>query len=185
MQDLEIIVKNTLTGNPPLLKQAKIMYLSGQFYPTEICEKLGVDINELGLYVFGANKQGTTKTCWKYMLDNGDIPNYVSTYEEIKPHFIKKTEKKLLDKINEVVDCLVDAEDMDTKDLVNLVGSYEKVDRIGRLEEGKSTSNVMTQKKTFSLRDIIASKKEDIEDANYTELPSNRMPEPISKEESE
>ena len=155
----------SLKNNKDLRDQAMAMYMSGEFYPTEICDKLHLDINELGRYVFGADKTGTSTCCWKYKKDNGDIPKFISVYERIKPLYIKKTEKKLLDITNKLLDNLQEDEDkildMDSKDLTNLISSMEKIDKMGRLEEGKATTHTVTERTTFSLRDVL-NKKPDV-----------------------
>lgn len=178
---MEIEVKQfrTLRGNQQLRAQAMKMYMSGIMYPTEIASKLNIDINELGHYVFGPDKTGESPTCWKSMKDRGQVPKFVDTYEEVKVIYIKKTEKKLLDMANQIIDNLSEKEkidDMETKDLINIINSLEKVDRIGRLEEDKPTQNVITERKSFTLRDIIAkakSSEDQIQDAKFTELPNN------------
>lgn len=169
----------SIKENRELRIQAMAMYMSGEFYPTEIAQRLSIDINELGYYVFGADKTGTSKTCWHHLKETGQAPKYLSVYEKIKPMYIKKTEKKVLDMVNKIVDNLADDEDairdMTTKDLNNLVTSLEKIDKIGRLEEGKATSHTIQERETFSLRDIVAQSKkvkdEDIEDAVIIDKP--------------
>lgn len=148
------------------------MFMSGKFYPTEIADRLSIDINELGYYVFGADKTGTSKSCWHHMKESGEQPHFLAVYEEIKTLYIKKTEKKLLDAVNEAVDNLVSSgkiEDADSKDLVNLVSAMEKIDKIGRLEEGRATSHTVNETKSFSLRDIEA-QSDSITDLPYTEI---------------
>jgi len=159
---MELIPQTTyksLKDNPALKRQAELMYYSGGFLPTEICERLCVDIEELGKYVFGGDRSGTSTHCWRYKKDHGEAPKFLEVYEATKPMYIKKTEKKLLDIVNEIVDAIgADREkilDMDSKDLSNFISSLEKIDKMGRLEEGKATSHVVNERETFSLRDII------------------------------
>lgn len=175
----------SLKENRELRNQAMAMYMSGEFYPTEICDRLLVDIEELGILVFGKDRTGTSKTCWKYLKDTGQVPKFVSVYEKIKPLYIKKTEKKILDTVNKVIDNIGDDEekinDMDTKDLNNLVTAMEKIDKIGRLEEGKATTHTVTERTSYSLREIVNKKKEEkIVDANFKEIKRPNLP--MSKE---
>lgn len=178
----------SLKENKELRNQAMAMYMSGEFYPTEICDRLLVDIEELGILVFGRDRLGTSKSCWKYLKDSGQVPKFVSVYEKIKPLYIKKTEKKILDTVNRLLDNYADDEDgkvsekiddMDTKDLNNLVSAMEKIDKIGRLEEGKATTHTITERTSYSLREIVAKKKADaaeIVDAEFKEIPKIKMP---------
>lgn len=166
----------SLKDNNELRRQAMLMFFSGKFYPTEIASMLSVDINELGYYVFGKDKTGTSPSCWHNKLQTGDYPKFIEVYEEIKTLYVKKTEKKLLDAINDTLDKLADndeIQDFDTKDLANLVNSMEKIDKIGRLEEGKATSHTIQERPTFTLRDIDAKvdQVDQVEDIPYTELP--------------
>lgn len=181
MSNLTVKSFKSLKENKDLRDQAMAMYMHDDFYPTEICDKLHVDIEELGLYVFGNNRKGDSKTCWKYLKDTGNVPKFISVYEKIKPMYIKKTEKKILDITNKLLDNVLEdtdkIKDMDTKDLNNLVSAMEKVDKIGRLEEGKATTHTITERKSFSLREIVNAKKEEdkkIVDAEYRNLPTSR-----------
>lgn len=183
MSESNLTVKSfkSLKENKDLRDQAMAMYMHDDFYPTEICDKLHIDIEELGLYVFGENRKGDSKTCWRYLKDTGQMPKFISVYEKIKPMYIKKTEKKILDIANKLLDKTLESEDkiqdMDTKDLNNLVSAMEKIDKIGRLEEGKATAHTVTERKSFSLREIIANKKEEDEkivDAEFKNLPTSR-----------
>lgn len=165
---MELQTFRSLKDNKSLRDQAQAMFLSGEFYPTEIAQYLSVDINELGHYVFGDNRQGTTKTCWHYQKENNKAPVNIANYEKIKPMYIKKTEKRLLDVTNKLIKKLDNdtrIDEMDTRDLINLINSMEKVDRIGRLEEDKPTQNIVTERKTFTLRDIISNSE--VQDAKY------------------
>lgn len=168
MNEIVISTFKSLKTNRELKNQAMAMYMSGEFYPTEICDRLHVDINELGEFVFGVNRLGTDKDCWKYRKEAGDIPKFISTYEKIKPMYIKKTEKKILDAVNKIMDNLGEDEDkindMDTRDLNNLVTAMEKIDKIGRLEEGKATTHTVTERTSFSLREIINNKRRKLPD---------------------
>jgi len=172
----------SLKDNKQVRDQAMAMYMCDHFYPTEIADKLHIDIEELGLYVFGIKKDGLAKTCWKYKKDNNLMPQFLQVYEKIKPMYVKKTEKKLLDMVNAVVDNLAKDKDklldMDTKDLTNLIASMEKIDRIGRLEEGKATSHTVQERQTFSLREVVmeakSKKLDDIEDAEVIKLPMGK-----------
>lgn len=181
MNNLTVKSFKSLKENKDLRDQAMAMYMHDDFYPTEICDKLHIDIEELGLYVFGSKRDGLSKTCWKSLKDTGNVPKFISVYEKIKPMYIKKTEKKILDITNKLLDNTLLNEDkikdMDTKDLNNLVSAMEKVDKIGRLEEGKATTHAITEKKSFSLREIVSAKKEkdaEIVDAEYRNLPTSR-----------
>lgn len=166
---MELVKYHKLSDNKDLKRQAMLMYVSGEFFPTEIASKLNIDIEELGIYVFGKDKSGTTKACWKYLKDNGTLPKYVETYEAIKPMYIKKTEAKLLSIVNKVIDNIESdptiLDELDTKDLGSLISSYEKIDKIGRLEEGKATSHVVSERRSFTLNDIV--------EADYVKLPDN------------
>jgi len=169
---MELQTFRSLKDNKSLRDQAQAMFLSGEFYPTEIAQYLSVDINELGHYVFGENRQGTTKSCWHYQKENNRAPVNIANYEKIKPMYIKKTEKRLLDVTNKLIKKLDNdsrIDEMDTRDLINLINSMEKVDRIGRLEEDKPTQNIVTERKTFTLRDIISkhSPGSEVQDAKY------------------
>jgi hypothetical protein len=161
-KEISVQKYKSLKEDSKLRKQAQHMYLHKGFYPTEIADTLGIDINELGHYVFGSDRTGTAKTSWKYMLDNDVMPNHVGYYKEVKNSYIKKTESKLLDAVNKVADHILDDEDaiqdMTTKDLSNLVTSFSQIDKIGRLEDGKSTSNVTTRRTSYSLREIVSGK---------------------------
>lgn len=156
---MELVKYHKLSENKELKKQAMLMYVSGEFYPTEIAAKLSIDIDELARYVFGKNGLGTDKSCWEYKKVHGNVAKWTETYEAVKPLFIKKTEKKLLDAVNKIIDRISSddtvMEELDTKDLASLIASYEKLDKIGRLEEGKATSHVVSERTTFSLRDIV------------------------------
>lgn len=181
MDIIEIPKFRSLKENKQLRRQAMSMYMSDEFFPTEIAAHLQVDINELGEYVFGHNRKGDSKSCWKYLKEQGQIPQYASTYEDVKTLYIKKTEHKLLKMANKLVDKLNSEDKLDemqTKDLINIINSLEKVDRIGRLEEDKPTQNVVTERKSFSLRDIVASKNNPSEEpieAKFTELPPDNL----------
>lgn len=185
MSNLTVKSFKSLKENKDLRDQAMAMYMHDDFYPTEICDKLHIDIEELGLYVFGKKRDGLSKDCWKNLKDTGNVPKFISVYEKIKPMYIKKTEKKILDIANKLLDTFIDEDgiaadkinDMDTKDLNNLVSAMEKVDKIGRLEEGKATAHTVTERKSFSLREIVNAKKEEKEkivDAEYRNLPTSR-----------
>jgi hypothetical protein len=161
--------KKSLKGNVELQEEAKAMYFNG-ISPVEICEHLNVDIDELGYLVFGKDGTGESSRCWfavkSKRLANGTLST-VTNYALIKPYLIKKTEKKMLDKVNEALET-VDAEEMGVSGIKDMVTSMEKIDKIGRLEEGKATEHVHQTRQTFSLRDIVAKAKvvdDDIEDA--------------------
>ena len=179
MNEITIRQYKSLKENKELRNQAMAMYMSGEFYPTEICDRLLVDIEELGILVFEKDRTGESKSCWKYLKDSGQVPKFVSVYEKIKPLYIKKTEKKILDTVNKVIDNLGEDEskiqDMDTKDLNNLVTAMEKIDKIGRLEEGKATTHTVTERTSYSLREIVAKKKaDDIENVEFKEIPNGK-----------
>lgn len=168
----------SLKDNPELKKQAMAMYMSDDFFPTEIAEYLGVDINELGEFVFGRDKSGTNPSCWKAKKDRGEVPRYIQVYERVKPLYLKKTEKKTLDITNKLLDKIANDpdlfEEMGTRDLKNLIDSMEKIDRISRLEEGKATSHVASERTTFTLRDILNKNSNNIEDADVIEIKNDK-----------
>lgn len=155
----------SLKDNKELREQARAMYMLDKFYPTEIAQRLSVDINELGRYVFGDNGKGTSPHCWKYKKENDGEQFYVKTYEKVKSLYIKKTQKEILDLASMVIESIKNDPDkineMKASDLKNLIDSYEKVDKIGRLEDGEATSNVAVGRTTFSLRDILKSEPDD------------------------
>lgn len=166
---MELIKYHKLSENKDLKRQAMLMYVSGEFYPTEIASKLNIDIEELGYYVFGADKTGTSKSCWKHLKDENKLPKWTETYKAIKPMYIKKTEAKLLKVVNKVIDNIESdptiLDELDTKDLASLISSYEKIDRIGRLEDGTATSHVVSERRSFTLNDIV--------EADYVKLEDN------------
>jgi hypothetical protein len=167
---------NSLKNNPDLRVQAMHMYFSKEFFPTEIALFLNIDINELGEYIFGKSRAGTAKRCWYYMREKGQTPKSLSTYVSIKPMLIKKTESDLIDVVRKGINKIVNDEDAElTPDsITKLVSAYEKMDKIGRLEDGKATSHVINENRSFSLREIVDDKKrfydDDIEDVEYEEI---------------
>jgi hypothetical protein len=168
----DLVAYKQLRGNKELIKEAQSMYYSN-ISPVEICSHLNIDINELGTYVFGEDGTGVKSNCW-YVIrrdrqSRGDLST-VADYTVVKSFVIKRTEQKMLNKIEKAVD-LVDEEDMGISGIRDLVSSLEKIDRIGRLEDGKATEHVHQTRQTFSLRDIVAqvNKPEQIEDAEIVE----------------
>lgn len=166
-----------LSENQKLLNSAKAMYFSDKMFPTEIAEKLNIDINELGEYVFGKDRTGKSKHCWYYLKEQGKEPEFIHHYEEIKTIYIKSTEKKLMKAIDESIESLLKDKskmlDMEPKDILNLIAAYEKMDKIGRLEEDKPTSHSISERKTFSLREIVEERKAkdaEVVDAKFKEL---------------
>lgn len=172
----EVIDRKTLKGNKDLMIQAMSMYYSEEFYPTEIAEHLNIDINELGEYIFGRDKTGTTSSCWYAKKKNNNPQKFLSVYTSIKPMYIKKTESKLLTQINRALDDILESDaKMDTKALKELVDSMEKIDKIGRLEDGRATGHTISEVASFSLKDIMAKKKDEesiISDVEYREVDS-------------
>ena len=165
--------KISLRSNKSVRERAMMLYFSKKFSPTEICSSLNIQVEEFGLYVFGENRNGESKTCWKYLRETNKTYNYLDTYVAIKPDYIKKTEKRILDKMNDALDDIDESEDkLDTKDLGNLAATMEKMDKMGRLEEGKATSHVASERRTFTLRDIVDEKKDDevIDNVEFKEI---------------
>ena len=147
------------------------MYFSEDFYPTEIADTLDIDINELGIYIFGPSKDGKDKDCWYRRKIENNPSRHIATYVSVKPNLIKKTEAKILDRISKALEDIEGQENpLSVKDLKDLTDSMEKIDKIGRLEDGKATSHVVNEKATFSLRDIVAKKIENIKDAEFKEI---------------
>lgn len=170
---------NSLKNNPDLRLQAQHMYFSREFFPTEIASYLNVDINELGEYIFGASRTGNSKKCWHYRRENELEPKNLSNYVAIKPMLVKKTESELLEVVKKGIKKISENKDAELSpdSIAKLVSAYEKIDKIGRLEEGRATSHVINENRSFSLREIVDDKKrfydDDVEDVEYKEIGDN------------
>lgn len=167
--------KNSLKKDKILRTTAMHMYFSNKFVASEIAMKLDVDINELGIMIFGADKKGQGKNCWFQRKAEMNPQQFLSNYEMIKPMLIKKTERKVLDLIAKAADDIADSPvPLETRDLNNLASSYEKIDKIGRLEEGKATARTIHEQHTFTLRDVVNetadARKKFIVDADFKEI---------------
>ena len=142
-----------LTGK--VREKARHLYYGG-FFVTEIVETLDIDINELGLAVFGADGTGLSEDTWAYKKLHRPVASVVS-YEKVKTLALRKPEAKLVQGITRRLEKMEDNnsfEDMDMDDLSKAVSMVEKLDRIGRLEEGKATQHIAQERRTFSLREI-------------------------------
>ena len=159
MSDVPQIVEennyDSLKESKELRDQARHMYYSGIF-PTEIAEKLNVDINELGYYVFGADKTGDSPSCWFQRRLNNPSNSFI-TYERVKPYVLKSTEAKLMDRVHSSVDKMIEDKKVfeNIGEIQTAVSTIEKIDKITRLEEGKATAHIQSSRKSFTLREIV------------------------------
>ena len=164
------------------IRTAQQFYFGG-ILPTDISETLDMDMEDLGYLCFGIDRTGRSPDTWHHQMLERPADS-ITTYTSVKPLLLKKSEMNLMKLINDSTEEMVEKDEkLDMDDMSKAVGMIEKMDKIGRLEEGKATENIEISA-GFSLRDIANGKQieepptpspqevdeSDIEDAEYNPL---------------
>jgi len=144
------------------IEQAKDMYLCG-ISPLDISRELGIPVNELTRFIYGASQTGTEDSCW-YMIRKKN-PSPMTSFVKAKRFVLSYTEAKLTQKISESIDGLDIENFSDAKIATDML---KTIDNINRLERGEATENINVDH-GVTLRDIkngspIIINKEDSDD---------------------
>lgn len=150
----------SLSADQKLLRRARDLYFA-DIYPTEICEQLNIDIEELGLYVFGADRTGQHPSCWMAQRALRPAASAI-TFERVKPVLLNRAQARLFKTVDRTVEEWDQSKHTftDAKELKDATAALTELDKIQRLEEGKATEHRVNENRSFSLRDIVRMRNE-------------------------
>ena len=140
------------------LTRARELYFAG-IYPTEIAQALDIDMDDLGVLVFGEDAQGRAPSCWSQQrqqrLQDGALTN-PSEYKKVKSSYITQVESGMMRLLQEsITEHLREGKKLSIFEIEKFTAAIERLDKINRLEEGLATEHIGVQFAEYSQKEII------------------------------
>ena len=170
-----------------VIKRARDMYWS-DISIVDIANELNIEINQLGRLIFGPDRSGYDPNCW-YQLKRQQPEGLSGTftrYKKVKSYLLSKAEERLSRIIIRTAEEMDESGvPLDLDGLTKVVGVYEKLDKIGRLERGEPT-DIVDGPTGFTLRDIVNNSEiqQDIVEAEVINKENTDVKEKEPSEES-
>lgn len=178
------------TYSQQTLALARDMYFS-KISPTDIAKELDININDLGLMIFGSDKSGRSPDCWYQQSFNVE-PDAIGHYVAAKRYVLSQVEVNLSKKIVEGAKELAEdkSRTLSLDEMKTASAILKDIDNMNRLERGEATS-ITESYHGYTLREIKNGKpikveneydrtseeesdEEGIEEASFQEIPKPR-----------
>lgn len=159
------------------VQMAKALYFNTPYSPQKIASLVGIKLTDLTQLIFGSNGYHTTdSSTWFYKKEVAGESCQMS-YREIEPLMIAankaSTLAMLTDQTTKMQEYYLDPDRiMQIEDLAKLVDIFSSIDKIDRLEQGRSTAITSTELDRIDATEIVDERRRrsDYIDADYKEL---------------